>query len=61
METIKTQVSAITQSVIDGKTSAMEAQELLIVIRELCNRGLRQISSKVKMEIESENEHDGIY
>lgn len=57
METIKSQVSIITQSVIDGETSACEAQKLLIELRQLIQEGLKAIEPEVLNEIKDGRVH----
>ena len=50
METINTQVSSITQAVIDGETSACEAHVLLKELQSLIESGLKVIQPEVLNE-----------
>ena len=50
METIKTQVSSITQAVIDGEASACEAHVLLKDLESLIESGLKVIQPEVLNE-----------
>lgn len=66
METIKSQISAIVQSAIDGKTSAIEANVYLMELRGMVNKGLNAIDEQVFNEIQygrvhkTDNEDDTI-
>ena len=57
METIKSQISAIVQSAIDGETSAIEANVYLMELKGIINKGLNAIDEQVFNETQHERIH----